>query len=96
MISAKDREELLSVLPKEYGKSVAIRLNGKGLLSQRGKKYDSPLVRKVLGGNQEDINVELELFLFKDEILTKREELKKLRKKKYEPEPLKGSIPKTQ
>ncbi|MDT0689346.1 hypothetical protein RM549_06085 [Salegentibacter sp. F188] len=84
-VTDKEREELRAIFPKGYAKLIAGRLNDAGLKPSRSKEYTIKIVSDVLAGNQSDFNVLLELFRYKDEVLTKQEELKKLRKKKYEP-----------
>ncbi len=85
-ITDKEREELRGIIPDGYAKIISNRLNEAGLEPQRAKEYNPKIVRDVLAGHQSDFNVLLELFRYKDEILTKEQELKKLRSKNYEPE----------
>lgn len=80
-VTEKEREEFRAIFPGGYSKVIASRLNKAGLQPSRSDKYTPKIVREVVAGNQSDFNVLLELFRFKDEILTKEEELKKLRKK---------------
>lgn len=84
-VTEKEREELRAIFPDGYAKTISNRLNTAGLEPQRAKKYNPKIVRDVLAGHQSDFNVLLELFRFKDEMLTKEQELKKLKKKTYEP-----------
>ena len=93
-VTAKEREEFRGIFPRNYGKVVAKRLNDAGLKPVRSKEYTSKIVSDVVAGLQGDFNVLLELFRYKDEILTKREELKKLRNK-YNPGGI-DDLPKTQ
>lgn len=83
-ITEKEREELRGIFPDGYSKVISNRLNAAGLEPQRAKKYNPKIVRDVLAGHQSDFNVLLELFRYKDEILTKDMELRKLRKKEYQ------------
>ncbi len=84
-ITDKERKELRGIFPDGYSKIISNRLNAAGLEPQRADKYNPKIVRDVLAGYQSDFNVLLELFRYKDEILTKEQELKKLRNKNYEP-----------
>ena len=80
-VTDKEREEFRKILPTGYAKVVAARLNDAGLQPARAKSYYAKIVSDVLAGHQNDFNVLLELFRYKDEILTKEAELKALRKK---------------
>ena len=84
-LTEKEREELRGIFPAGYAKVISKRLQDAKLQPARAKEYTPKIVSDVLAGNQGDFNVLLELFRFKDEILTKQQELKKLRKKEYEP-----------
>ena len=84
-VTEKERNELRGIFPAGYAKVISKRLNDAKLEPARAKKYTPKIVSDVLAGNQSDFNVLLELFRYKDEILTKEQELKKLRNKNYEP-----------
>ena len=86
-VTEKEREEFRGIFPAGYAKVVSKRLNDAGLEPARAKEYTPKIISDVVAGHQSDFNVLLELFRYKDEILTKEQELKKLRNKKYEPEP---------
>jgi len=75
MITENQYNALKSILPDEFAKDVSVRLNKKGLLPKRATVYNSNIIRKVFRGLQEDINVELEIFRYRDAILKKRLEL---------------------
>ncbi len=94
-LTQKESEELRGIFPPGYAKTIASRLNKAGLEPQKAKEYNPKIIRDVIHCRQSDFNVMLEAFRYKDEILTKEQEMKKLRTKKYEPkEPLKGPEPK--
>ena len=78
-ITDKEREELRRIFPAGYAKVISGRLDDAGLQPVRAKKYNPKIVSDVLAGHQSDFNVLLELFRYKDEILTKQQELRKLR-----------------
>lgn len=78
-ITDTEREELRELFPAGYAKVISGRLNDAGLQPVRAKKYNPKIISDVLAGHQSDFNVLLELFRYKDEILTKQQELKKLR-----------------
>lgn len=84
-VTDKEREELRGIFPPGYAKVISKRLNDAKLEPARAKSYTPKIVSDVLAGHQGDFNVLLELFRYKDEILTKGQELKKLRNKNYEP-----------
>lgn len=84
-LTEKESEELREIFPAGYAKTISTKLNLAGLQPQKAKKYNSKIIRDVLTGRQSDFNVLLELFRYKDEILTKEQELKKLRNKNYNP-----------
>ena len=83
MITKKEQEELRGIFPSGWAKEIARRLNAVKIIPARAKEYNPKIVRQVFLGDQEDIHVELQLFRFRDEILTKRKELEELRGKKY-------------
>ena len=82
-ITDKEQEELREILPSGYAKVISKRLNDAGLQPVKAKEYTPKIVREVMAQNQSDFNVLLELFRYKDEVLTKKEELNKLRNKAY-------------
>lgn len=84
-VTAKEREELREIFPAGYAKVISKRLNTAGLEPARAKQYTPKIISDVLAGHQSDFNVLLELFRYKDEVLTKEQELKKLKNKNYEP-----------
>lgn len=84
-LTDKESNELRGILPDGYAKTISNRLNAAGLEPQRAKQYNPKIVRDVLARHQSDFNVLLELFRYKDEVLTKEAELKKLRTKDYNP-----------
>ena len=84
-ITDKERSEFRKIFPVGYAKVIASRLNAAQLQPARAKEYNPKMVSDVLAGHHSDFNVLLELFRYKDEILTKEAELKALRKK-YNPE----------
>ena len=90
-VTEEEREELRRIFPAGYAKVISKRLNAAGLEPARANEYTPKIISDVLAGNQSDFNVLLELFRYKDEILTKEQELKKLKKKKYEPQAGKGN-----
>lgn len=79
-ITNKERDELRRLFPTGYAKMISRRLNEAKLQPVRAKEYSPKIISDVLAGHQSDFNVLLELFRYKDEILTKREELQELRK----------------
>ena len=83
-LTVEEQKELQGILPLGYAKTISDRLNTSGLKPARAKSYNPKIIRDVLARRQSDFNVLLELFRYKDEILTKEQELKKLRKKQYE------------
>jgi len=84
-VTEKERKELRGIFPAGYAKVISKRLNAAGLEPARAKAYTPKIVSDVLAGHQSDFNVLLELFRYKDEIITKEVELKKLRTKDYNP-----------
>jgi len=95
-ITKEERKELRGIFPRNYAVVISQRLNDAGIQPARAKEYNPKIVYDVLAGLQTDFNVLLELFRYKDEILTKQMELKKLRDK-YKPEPSEDpEVPKTQ
>ena len=84
-ITEKEREELRGIFPVGYAKTISERLNAAKIKPARAKEYNPKMVSDTLAGLQSDFNVILELYRYKDEILTKQQELKKLRNKNYEP-----------
>lgn len=84
-ITEKERKQLREIFPSGYAKVVSKRLNEAGIEPARSKQYVPKIVSDVLAGHQSDFNVVLELFRYKDEILTKDIELRKLREKEYSP-----------
>jgi hypothetical protein len=95
-LTDKERDELRGIFPEGFPKVISVRLNDAGMKPQRADKYTPRIIRDVFHANQADFNVLLELFRYKDEILTKEQELKKLRDK-YKPEPSEDpEVPKTQ
>lgn len=81
MITEKERNELKSILPTEYAKAISQRLNASGFSPRRAKIYNPKIIRQVFNGEQSDINVELDLFRYRDEILAQKHELQELRNK---------------
>ncbi len=80
-VTEKEREELRRIFPPGYAKHISHRLNKAELQPSRAKQYIPKIVSDVLAGNQNDFNVLVELFRYKDEIITKREELNERRNK---------------
>ena len=80
MITKNQYNALKSILPDEFAKDVSVRLNKNGISPKRAPVYNSNIIRKVFRGLQEDIDVELEIFRYRDAILNKRIELNILRR----------------
>lgn len=74
MITEEERNQLKAVLPPEYAKEISKRLNDSGFSPRRAKVYNPKIIRSVFNGEQSDINVELDLFRFHDELIEKRKE----------------------
>ena len=83
MITPKEREELKEILPYGYAKEICRRLNNAGICPIRATIYKPQIIREVFSGRVDDMNVELQLFRYRDEILSKKAELEKLRNKRY-------------
>ncbi len=78
-VTEEDRKVLREIFPSGYAKVISGRLNKAGLQPVRAKSYTPKIISDVMAGHQSDFNVLLELFRYKDEIITKQKELKKLR-----------------
>ena len=78
-VTDAERKELREIFPSGYAKVISRRLNKAGLQPVRARNYTPKIISDVLAGHQSDFNVLLELFRYKDEILTKQLELRKLR-----------------
>ena len=84
-LTEKECEQLREIFPAGYAKVISKRLNKAGIEPTRAQEYTPKIITGVLSGHQSDFNVVLELFRYKDEILTKDAELKQLITKNYEP-----------
>lgn len=82
-INKKEREEMREYFPEGFAKLISSRLKEAGLRPQRAKEYNPKIVKDVFAGLQNDFNVVLEIFRYKDEILAKRAELERLRNKEF-------------
>lgn len=78
-VTDAERKVLREIFPSGYAKVISRRLNKAGLQPVRARIYTPKIISDVLAGHQSDFNVVLELFRYKDEILTKQQELRKLR-----------------
>lgn len=85
-VTDQEREEFRKILPTGFAKVVSARLNEAGVQPARAKEYYPKIISDVMAGHQSDFNVVLELYRFKDEILTKESELNALKNKEYHPE----------
>ena len=81
MITEEEKNQLKAVLPPEYAKEISKRLNESGFSPRRARMYNPKIVRSVFNGEQSDINVELNLFRFHDELLEKKRERKERSRK---------------
>ena len=81
MITDNDRKKLRGISPLDHGSEIAERLNKAGVKSLRSKDYTSRTITRVFRGEQEDINAELAIFQYYDEVAQKKAQLKALRNK---------------
>lgn len=81
MITDNDRIKLRGISPLDHGKEIAERLNKEGIKSLRSKEYTSRTITRVFRGEQEDLNAELAIFQYYDELDRKKAQLKALRNK---------------
>ena len=88
MITQADRDKLKRISELDYLKEIAQKLNKEGVKSRRSRPYNSRTLSRVFRGEQEDINAELAIFQYYDELDRKKAELAALKNKNINhPEP---------